>query len=414
MDRVEGSQFDVAEAEQVMTDFQQLMTQFPDEDTSAPVEPLDLFSAQKVIEEFKQLNFPPEPKKTIFEIVGLGHLENVSSKTLEFFLDSTEKHGLGDLCLRVLLDLAGVSVNSIKTQSVKREVRCKDEAGSGRVDLVVTTGQYAIVIENKLNHHANSNPFDLYFKDCEQKYSDFKRVYILIGLKQPERKIENFRFVSHFEFGKKVKEQLGHHLMQADQHYLTYLIDYLNTIETYNPTSETGKMEQAIVDFYRKNRETLLKIEENTVHVHEYYDKQLKDVISFLKDENNIDIFDGTEYLESVDCLSNIGGSFCTNEITSSNLNFTSHKYQISLEKTTEWSGICFHGWITSMKKNKFEILKILDVHQVSYTDHDYDDGWVVLLDESETISAEEFANKSAPIIKQIMTIFGHEQLTET
>lgn len=366
---------------------------------------LDLAKANQLIKSFDQLKFPPERKKTFMEIIGLSHLENVSSKILQFFLNTEEQHGLGDLALQALLQLAGnPQRHSLKTEEVSREVECKDDHGVGRIDLLIRTQDHLLLIENKLNHHTNSNPFERYIAHAVDKFSDYERTYILLGLKKPEKMPEQFVYVSHFELAKILRSEVGRHWSHCDHYYIHHLFDYLNALETLNNESEFGKMQQAIVDFYRKNRELFEQIEENTEYVHQYYENQLRQVVEELK-QKNLDIFDAdVEYwhFES-ELLSHIGGSFESRSFSSIP---GSHTLDFWIGKSTTSAILGFSRYEKLWNKQATkDAVVFLERHDIACPFHE--DKNIYLLELPETTSPEEFATQAAPIIQKLLDIHG-------
>lgn len=398
------------QAGQLIEDFKQLLPLI-EQQTAPPVdqfqnksEPtlLDLIKANQLLKNFNQLKFPPERKTTFMEIIGLNHLENVSSKILKFFLDTEEKHGLADMALQALLQLADKKQrHSLSTLEVKREVDC----GGGRIDLLVKTPHHVVLIENKLFHHAKNNPFDRYVGYAEQEFSDSEKTYILLGLKKPENMPNQFVFVSHFELAKALRSDAGQHWSHCDHYYIHHLFDYLNALETFNTESEFGKMQQAIVDFYRNNRELFEKMEENTEYVHQYYENQLRQVIAELE-QNTLDIFDNDAgYGQYETGLSDIGGYIGSKLFTSSH---STHTLAFWIGKSTTSAILGFSRYEKSWNKQATkDTIAFLEAHDINYPFHDSHSKNIYLLELPETTSPEEFAAQAAPIIKKLLDIHG-------
>lgn len=281
--------FSLTEAQQMHTQFQgQLPTAVPSRtQASVPVAALDLHQAQHLLQTFAQLEQPTEQRKTLLEILGKNRREVTNSKLLQFFLDTTEAHGLGDLVLQALCRCLKLPEQPIrKTRTVKTEESCKDVLQAGRIDLMVQMQGEIIVIENKLFHHAKSNPFESYIDHCEQQWPDEIKHYVLLGLEQPKELHPAFVFVSHVDLVKQIRAQLTEHLGRADHYYLTLLIDYLNTIDNLNPQSRSSKMELAMVKFYQDNQDLIQAIIDGFDDVKSYYQQYLEEVFEQLKSED--------------------------------------------------------------------------------------------------------------------------------
>lgn len=259
---------------------------------------LDLEKAQQLIANFSRLEQPPERKKAFLEIIGISHLESISSKLLGFFFDTEENHGLNDLCIQALYSCLGKKLDeAVRTSSVEREVAT--EEGS-RIDIIIDCYDDLIVIENKLFHDIN-NPFLTYVSYAESIKEDKKVYYVILGIDKPITLPEQFVFISHFDLADEINKRLGSYLMEADQHYVTLLIDYLHAVENFNPNSSIGKMEQAIVNFFAANFDMIENIFEARIHFIEYAHQKslaIKNIletkgIHFFSTDDELDTYPG-------------------------------------------------------------------------------------------------------------------------
>ena len=291
--------FNLTQAENLLENFKRINSALPvkdkqttdDNQESLEKITLDINQAQQLIKDFKKLEKPPERKKAFLEIIGLSHLEAVSSKALAFFFDTDEVHQLKDLCLQALYDYILDRAKSenelaISTQSVEREVSTDD---GSRIDIVIDTYDDLIIIENKLFHTVN-NPFESYVNYGKLRRGERNGHYIILGIHKPETLPEHFKFISHFDLADAIRNRLGDYLMDADQHYLTLLIDYLHALDNFNPNSRIGKMEQAIVNFFGNSHSQLEEIMNASWHFIDYAELKVQAMKSLLE-ENNLDIF---------------------------------------------------------------------------------------------------------------------------
>ena len=198
---------------------------------------------------------------------------------------------------------------------------------------------------------------------------------------------------------------LGHKSLQADQYYLTYLIDYISAIEKRNPHSEYGKMQMNIVNFYRNNREVLENIqnEENKESVYQYYEQQAHDIVDLLQDQGLAIIPEDAEFYRTEGDLSSIGGSFNSKTLTSPQNDF---QLEFEIYKSTGYTNL----WLRRFKAIKMKRADLIELHEclkkekIPFIEQD-DHVDVLLLEETESISAEEFVEKATPLIKQILTL---------
>lgn len=405
MEDVHVIPLDLQTAQNSLEQFKQLIRLLPLDQEDESFIPLSIYRAENAIQAFKKLPFTKTHRKSFIEIMGLSHLENVSSKTLAFFMDTKEEHNFKDLVINALFSVMGESFPyQIHTENIVLEKKTE----LGRIDLWVETDEHILVIENKIHHHANNNPFPDYVSHAHANNPKNKKIiFILLVIKEPELTPENYIVMTHFELSKYILKEFGQRSLQADQYYLAYLIDYISAIEKFNPHSEYSKMQMDIVNFYRNNREILESIqdENNKASVYQYYEQKVREIVELLKDQAIGFISDDAEFVNYEDDLSSIGGS-----LSSNTLHTTQDDYQLEFEiyKSTAYTTLwCRRFRAKCMKKqDSLELQVFLKNEKIPFIEQDehYD---VLLLEESESISSEEFVEKAEPIIKQILSKSG-------
>ena len=114
------SGFDLNMAQQGVGAFQSLLTKI-ELNINKNNQVFSPFLANKLVAEFQQLNFPKKQRKSFIEIMKLRFREDVSSRTLAFFLDTMEEHDLDDLVLNALLKASGRHLDyQVNSQKVTR------------------------------------------------------------------------------------------------------------------------------------------------------------------------------------------------------------------------------------------------------------------------------------------------------
>src|SRR5205823_2033066 len=101
------------------------------------------------------------------ELAGYPHYENVVSNLLAFFLLPTGQHQMRNLMLGSLLKCLDIEAE-LSSVAVEREIATT----SGRIDLLITSDTHVILIENKIYHHADNNPFADYANYVRGKHSN--------------------------------------------------------------------------------------------------------------------------------------------------------------------------------------------------------------------------------------------------
>ncbi len=396
---------DLQTAQSSLEQFKQLIEALPLDQEEDSFIPLSIYRAENAIQAFKKLPLTKTHRKSFIEIMGLSHLENISSKTLAFFMDSKEEHNLKDLVVNALFSVMGESFPyQIHTENIVLEKRTE----LGRIDLWVETDEHILVIENKIHHHANDNPFSDYVSHARANNPKDKNLkFILLVIKEPEETPENYIVVTHFDLSKHILKELGQKSLQADQYYLTYLIDYISAIEKLNPHSEYAKMQMDIVNFYRNNREILASIqdENNKASVYQYYEQKAREIVELLKDQE-IDCFsDDTEFVKYEGDLSSIGGALNSNTLQTT---LDDNQLEFRIYKSTACTTLWFSRFKEQYmkKQDSVELQVFLKNENIPFFEYDGHHE-LLLLEESESISAEEFVEKAAPIIQQILNKSG-------
>ncbi|MBA3390972.1 MAG: PD-(D/E)XK nuclease family protein [Rubrobacter sp.] len=230
---------------------------------------MDAHAAASLLDEFRKLPSRIERPQTFLEIGGYPHYENQCSNFLAFFFDPEGPHGLGSLFLDALMNSLGVEDGEeslVGGVSVDREVGTK--AGN-RIDILIKSGSHAVLIENKI-HAAAVNPFDDYstyldrLKD-EDGTAYKNKIKVLLTL-YPSGEGSDWGFVNltHADFVSAVRSALGHHVHTADNRYLTFMLDFLNTLENLG---EGTRMNQKFVKLLADRTDEVVKFQEGVKQV---------------------------------------------------------------------------------------------------------------------------------------------------
>ena len=190
----------------------------------------DVDAAQTLLDEFSR-QVPPRPERppTLMEISGYPHYENVCSNILAFFLDPGNPHGLGTLFLDALVRAGGIGEQG-REIGVNIQIRREETTRKGnRIDLLIQSESHAIVIENKIFHEI-SNPFEDYINHVETHYEQLKKHLIILSLK-PGGDVEPFKNITYEQLFNEVRSLLGHKVSRANTRYLTFMLDFLNTVD---------------------------------------------------------------------------------------------------------------------------------------------------------------------------------------
>jgi len=127
---------------------------------------------------------------------------------------------------------------------VDREVTT--DAGN-RVDILIQSDSHAILIENKI-FAGVANPFDDYaaYLDSLQPIERHRYKVLLTLAPSNEGAEHSFQNITHGQLVSEIRGLLGHYVARADTRYLTFMLDFLNTLDNL----QVGTiMDKAFLDF---------------------------------------------------------------------------------------------------------------------------------------------------------------------
>lgn len=210
--------------------------------------------------------------KTFLEIAKQPHFENVLSNIYAFFLNIDEEHGFKDLFIRSLLGCIEEKVLEKQKDfiffsdfDIQTEYPTKGLGKSkkrGRIDLLLTNSDQAILIENKVYHHL-ANDLDDYWLSVKLP-NDTSKIGIILSLKpisednwkQFEYK-DHFINLTHYELMTKVVQFKEEYIAQSNPHFHFVLEDLIQNINKIsNPV-----MNQENIQFFLENKEKINQLQ---------------------------------------------------------------------------------------------------------------------------------------------------------
>lgn len=188
-------------------------------------------------------------EKTIMSIAGIAHLENIWSNIYAYFLDERESDLLSSVFIRSLERIisrkAGSEINLSKCR-VLREVTT--EKGN-RIDLLISTSNHSVIIENKVHHHL-SNDLDDYWQSVNG--DDDAKTGIVLTLSYILTNNPHFINITHLEWMLEVEKELVKQQPQMTLTSSTLLHDFITTVKQIS-----NKMNEQNARFYLENREQI-------------------------------------------------------------------------------------------------------------------------------------------------------------
>jgi PD-(D/E)XK nuclease superfamily len=192
-------------------------------------------------------------RKSFLECGGINYKELINSNLLEFYFNPEEQHGFGNLFLESLLSFIKEDKRlRIQEKFEKIEVVRELTSNSGRIDLTIygyveesEKVQSVIIIENKIYHFFENNPFDDYW-DSITDVSDKFKVGILLTLHK-EDPPTNFINITHRQLINEVFRNIGGRISDIDDRHLLFLKDYKLTIDNL---TDIPKMKDSVKFMY--------------------------------------------------------------------------------------------------------------------------------------------------------------------
>lgn len=236
-----------------------------------------------ILEDFKKL-----PKKdiapTFMEICKYPYnrFEEICSRILQFYFTPDAEHEFGNMWLASLLDLIKGDQTFCETDEVK--VVTEENADGKRIDLTIISDRFVIGIENKISADLY-NPLDVYRQHIQKTYKDKIQLLLVLSIKpitdgstRNKLQTNDFKAYTYRELFNAVHNNLGSYITDCNQKYLTYMLDFMKTIDNIDDSSSDREN-----DFFFKHQEEIEKLIERFNHFKEGILSIQKEQISILK-----------------------------------------------------------------------------------------------------------------------------------
>lgn len=223
---------------------------------------------QKFITENKIPKIKGKPK-TFLGIAKQPHYENVLSNMYAFYFNVNEVHKLKDLFIKSLLVCIAKSkigkqkdaLNNFCDFDVETEFYTNE---GGRIDILLSNSEQAIIIENKVYHHIRDNDLDDYWDSVKIETNPIEnKIGIILSLHPIAESLYNgfdnsshYINITHLELLEEVLSTSGNYIMEASDKYFFFLKDFHQNITNMSKPV----MEQKNLDFYFKNLEEINQI----------------------------------------------------------------------------------------------------------------------------------------------------------
>lgn len=235
----------------------------------------------KTIEEWQKIlddssRYQIEDNETFLDLCHYTgeRFEEICSRVLAFFLNPNGKHGFSILWFNALCQTindqykkqqSDKKIESIDFEdSSKMEITTEESTNyaditNKRIDIVLKTPTLVIGIENKINAQLY-NDLDQYKKHINKKYEKINnRIFVVLtarNLTNDESKKANdneFIVIKYDDLFKKVTSLLGKYVAKCDQKYLSFMLDFIQTVKNRANIMEETEMDK----FFAKNQKAI-------------------------------------------------------------------------------------------------------------------------------------------------------------
>lgn len=194
---------------------------------------------------------------TFMEICQMGgdKFEERCSQILRFFLTPNADHGLRGLFLSSLLEVISRKDLSFSLNGTKV---ITEESTEDRkfIDITIVADDFVIAIENKIGAPLY-NPLDSYVSHIKKTYrAQTNHIFVVLSARPitdaseiSKMKRYGYHYVNYRTLFDSIKINLGTYALDADQSYLTFMFDFIRTIEN---RYSTNNME--LKRFFYENR----------------------------------------------------------------------------------------------------------------------------------------------------------------
>lgn len=235
---------------------------------------IDTIQLQSWLDGLKNIPKPHKWERSLMDITGVTHHENMWSEIYKFFFLEEEIHNLNDLFIRSLEQLLGLD-HFLSNFIVEREFVVENDK---RIDLVLYNrdDHRVIIIENKVYHTLN-NDLNLYQRSVRKLIGspcEIKTVvlglhkYNLAAYNKASEIAEGDKVsITHRELLDKVFANIPSYLKDAQANYIFLLNEFYKNI-----CNMANQIDGTILDFFSKagNSQRISEIHKVYTHIMDY------------------------------------------------------------------------------------------------------------------------------------------------
>ena len=219
----------------------------------------------KFLKEIDKISLDTNAPANIFKICGFPHYEDVCSNILAFFFSTQREHGLKNLFVRSLFEILNIEFDESLIFNADTQIVTDNQ---NRIDILITSDKYNIIIENKI-YNPDDNPLDDYYSFVQKKYGD-TTIVVIFGLTKRKMKCEvEHKPITYTDFFVNLKKNFGAYIPDINPKYSVLLFDFINNIESLI----TKPMNTELVKFFAQK---------DNLKMHESMQKKVKELNDYL------------------------------------------------------------------------------------------------------------------------------------
>ena len=286
--------------------------------------------ATKLIDNFKRVIVKEFSDTSFLEIIGKSYHENTWSKILAFYLSPDKEHNLFELLIKSLFDtlvefksdndiesdetgmykfIKEYNFNNLKNYEVKNE---QTTLTGNRIDILISSNDFVIGIENKINAPLNNDLDDYYNTIKSLSTAGKKSILIALSKNKLEQNItvkkNDHFFITYEKLLEKIKTNLGAYFNFSNTKYFVFFLDFLYNIDKHLNFNKMIDNNPELVKFIVDNKEDVRKLVEAHYKINYELNKKLSDVIQEIKNNSLSKLWQDIKLLPSFHYAVTMGG----------------------------------------------------------------------------------------------------------
>lgn len=195
----------------------------------------DLEQCGRLLELLKKYSPRTTRRRTLLELGGYPHLENVASNILQFYLSPDEPHGFGRIVLESLAALVRGHDDNFEMGEVSTVEREQTTGGTKkRIDILITSENAIVGIENKITQpvYNDLREYMKFLKRSSREHQKTIGILLAVQNTDPKVQLEGFHWITYYRFFQEIFQRIPNQLASIDTQYLNDFVVFAKTLLT--------------------------------------------------------------------------------------------------------------------------------------------------------------------------------------